>query len=66
MSRVRSNIRHRQTVRSFDVDGVVSDFPDRLYPTPFLVVLLVDLHVTFYPRLGHCKRRILHMSSEPS
>jgi hypothetical protein len=29
MSRVRSNIRAMQTMRFFDVDGIVSDFPDR-------------------------------------
>jgi hypothetical protein len=31
MSRVRSNLRDMQTMRSFDVDGIVSDFPDRLW-----------------------------------
>jgi hypothetical protein len=30
MSKVRRNIRDRQTMRSFDVDGIISDISDRL------------------------------------
>jgi len=30
MSKVRRNIRDRQTMRPFDVDGIVSDISDRL------------------------------------
>ncbi len=37
-----NNLRARQ-IRSFDVDGTVSGFPDRLSPASFLVVV----HVIF-------------------
>jgi hypothetical protein len=46
MSRVRGDLCDVQTARSFDANGIVSDFPDRLSPASFLDVL----HMTFSPK----------------
>lgn len=64
MSRVHNNLYAIQLMRAFDMDGIVSDFPDGFSRPPsslFYRCCVCD----FSLRLGHCKRRILYVPSEP-
>lgn len=65
MSRVRGTIRDRQAMRSFNMGGILFDFPDPVSPLRPRCSTRY-FYVIFSSRLGHCKRYILELSSELS